>query len=54
MVQRIFFGGYDEERDLSSRPQMPALAFTDARFPFYRCSSLRLPLPSGKATTGLW
>ena len=49
-----YFWLYDEERDLSSRPQMYVLPFTDARFLFHRCSSLRLPLPCGKATTGLW
>ena len=49
-----YFWLYDEERDLSSRPQMYVLLFTDVRFTFHRCPSLRLPLPCGKATTGLW
>ena len=33
-----YFWLYDEESDLSSRPQMYVLLFTDAHSPFHRCS----------------
>ena len=34
--------------------QMPIPPFTDAHLYVYRCRAVELPLPSGKATTGLW
>ena len=50
-----YFGGseyfwlYDEERDLSSRPQMYVLLFTDAHLYVYRCRAVELPQACGKA-----
>ena len=44
-----YFWLYDEERDLSSRPQMYVLPFTDAHPYVYRCRAVKLPQACGKA-----
>ena len=46
--QRIFGGVYDEGSDLSSRPQMPVLPFTDAHLSVVHCPVIALPLPCGR------
>ena len=44
-----YFWLYDEERDLSSRPQMYVLPFTDAHLYVYRCRAVKLPQACGSS-----